>query len=87
MKPIHNWRDGWRFWSVRIQVAGLFLITLLESIPETVYTAWEALPPELHNAIPEGAIKWVAYITLLGSIVARMIRQDSLHDKGDIKAD
>lgn len=85
MKLIPEWREGWKFWSIRIQAAGLFIIALLETIPETIYTAWLSLPPELHGLVPEGALKWVAYLTLISSIVARMIRQENLHSDQDSK--
>lgn len=81
MRLIHNWRDGWRFWSVRLQALGLVLLGLVEAFPHVVYQAWAMLPPAMQERVDENIIRWAAYVTLAISIVARLIRQDKLHGK------
>lgn len=79
MKLIPNWRDGWKFWSVRVQAIGILILLMLEQIPDVVYSAWEALPTELQSLIPDSSLKIVAYAALIGGIVARLLYQESLH--------
>lgn len=79
MKLIPEWRQCHRFWSVRLQAAGLGILGVLQAFPEAVAHVWLILPAEIHSAIPDEALKWVGYACLVAGIVARIIRQDRLH--------
>jgi hypothetical protein len=66
MKPVADWRNAWKFYSVQAFVA----IAALQA-------AWETLPPEAMSVIPE---TWRGYVTLglaLAGLVGRLIPQDA----------
>lgn len=77
---ISNWRDGWRFWSTRLQVAGVFILGLLEVFPDAAISIWAATPSDIRAQIPADAIQWFGYAIIVAGIIARYIRQNSLHD-------
>ncbi|HEX7386235.1 MAG TPA: hypothetical protein VF285_03030 [Castellaniella sp.] len=83
MKLIPEWRSCHRFWSVRLQAAGLGILGVLQAFPESVAHVWLILPAEIHSAIPDAALKWVGYTCLAAGILARIIRQDRLHTTDD----
>lgn len=80
MTLISNWRDCWRFWSVRLQVAGVFLLGFLEAFPDAAISIWAATPADIRSQIPADAIQWFGYAIIVAGIIARVIRQNSLHD-------
>jgi hypothetical protein len=66
MKPVADWRNAWKFYSVQALVA----IAALQA-------AWETLPPEAMSVIP---VEWRGYVTLglaLAGAVGRLIPQEA----------
>lgn len=84
MKPelIENWRQCWRFWSVRLAAVGTALTGLLIAFPDAALYAWALMPVEFKAAIPPQYMPLIGVGVFVLSIVARLIRQDSLRDKG-----
>lgn len=80
LELISNWRDWWRFWSVRLQLAGVFLLGLLEAFPNAAISVWSVMPADIRAEIPADAIQWLGYAIIVAGIIARVIRQDKLHD-------
>lgn len=75
---ISNWKDGWKFWSTRLQVFGLMLLGLINEFPEVLTSMWFALPQDLKTMLPEDFGRYVVYAILLSGVVARFIRQRDL---------
>lgn len=64
MKIIPNWRDALRMYSVQAQALNFAIIG-----------AWQALPEDLQDALPETLILGVAMVLLVLGIVGRLIQQ------------
>lgn len=79
MKLIPEWRQCHKFWSLRLQVLGVFLLGVLQAFPEVVAHVWLVLPAEIHSAIPDTTLRWIGYACLAAGIIARLIRQDAIH--------
>jgi len=79
VKLIDNWRQCHKFWSVRLQLAGVFLLGALQEFPDAVAHIWLVLPAEIHAAIPDDALRWIGYACLAAGILARIVRQERLH--------
>lgn len=78
---IEDWRDFWRFWSVRLAAVGTAITGLLVAFPDAALAAWAILPHELKSSIPPQYMPLIGVVVFALSIVARLIRQDSLRDK------
>lgn len=59
---IDDWRQAWRFWSVRISVLGA-----------AMSAAWVSLPADTRAEIP-GA-QWIGLVLFASTIVARLVQQ------------
>lgn len=78
---IDEWRDGWRFWSVRIQAAAVAAGTVLAAMPNELAQIWASLPPELRAAMPPAVVRWLPILLGLSAIAARFLKQGvSRHD-------
>lgn len=75
---ISNWKDGWKFWSTRLQLLGLALLGIITEFPHTLTSLWVSLPDDLKTMLPEDYGRYIVYATLLSGIVARFIRQPKL---------
>lgn len=87
MKLIDNWRQGWKFWSVRFDVIGLALIGAMEAFPQSVYYAWGLMPDSLKSHMGTDVLQWVAYSAIVASIIARFIKQKGLENAEPAKKD
>lgn len=84
VKMIPNWRQGWRFWSTRLQILGLAFLGLFMEFPDAALSVWVALPPDLKDYLPPQFARYIAYAIFFASIVARFIRQDGLDQRGPV---
>lgn len=80
MKLIDNWRQGWKFWSVQLDVLGLALLGALEAFPSAVYHAWAMMPEAMRSHMGTDVIQWAAYASIAAGIVARFIKQRNLQN-------
>ncbi len=78
---IEDWRNFWRFWSVRLGIIGSAITGVLIAFPDAALAAWAILPHELKSSIPPQYMPLIGVVVFALSIVARLIRQDSLRDK------
>lgn len=79
MTLIPNWRDCWRFWSVRLQVAGVFLLGVMEVFPNVFFSIWVSVPADVAATVPVAYIRYAGYAAIFCGVVARIIRQPALH--------
>lgn len=82
---IEDWRECWRFWSVRLAAVGTAITGLLVAFPDAALAAWAVMPVEFKDAIPPQYMPLVGVVVFALSIVARLIRQDSLRGKDNEK--
>ncbi|QXT34345.1 hypothetical protein KV697_10915 [Sphingomonas sanguinis] len=78
MKPIPNWRQAWRLWSVRVSAFGAVLFAFLLAAPDQVQAIWNALPPDVQAAIPNS--KTLALAISVAVTIARVLQQRERSD-------
>lgn len=74
MQLVPDWRNWWRWWSVRLVALGAILEVFADAIPSLIM----ALPIELRATLSPEHIQWAAYACIVAGIVARVIRQPRL---------
>jgi hypothetical protein len=78
MKLVDDSRDWSKWWSVRLSIAGGFLLTFLEVFPSHVATVINTLPAEISGQVPDTIFKVIGILCVLASPVARVIKQSKL---------
>lgn len=78
MQLIDNWRQCLRFWSVQLQLAGVVLLTVLETFPDAAISIWTILPADIRASIHPDAVRYAGYAIIACSIAARVIKQPRL---------
>ncbi|WCF59062.1 holin [Pseudomonas phage UF_RH5] len=80
---IEDWRNWWRFWSVRLAAVGTAVTGVLIAFPDAALAAWAILPEEFKSAIPPQYMPLIGVGVFALSIVARLIRQEKLKGPTD----
>jgi len=75
IKMIDNKRHFFRFWSVRLGLAGTAMTGVLVGFPDVALQSWSAMPPELSAAIPAKYTPMLGVGFFVLSILARGIKQ------------
>lgn len=80
IRLIEEWRKFTKFWSIRLALLGTLLTAFIDRFPDAALQAWNFLPAEFKTFIPQDYLKYVAYILLAASLVARIIKQKKLEE-------
>lgn len=83
IKLIDNWKDAWRFSSVRVLGLGTVVPGLIEMFPDQALRIWALLPEDMKRVVPDRYVLWYTLAVVGASFVARIIRQDKLHENSD----
>ena len=75
---IEDWRNFWRFWSVRLGVIGSAIAAVLIAFPDVALSAWAIMPADLKAAIPERYMPLIGVGIFVASLIARDIKQSKL---------
>ena len=75
---IEDWRNFWRFWSVRLGVIGSAIAAVLIAFPDVALSAWAMMPGDLKAAIPERYMPLIGVVIFVASLIARAIKQSKL---------
>lgn len=78
---IEDWRNFWRFWSVRLGIVGSAITGVLIAFPDVALSAWAMMPADLKSAIPERYMPLIGVVIFVASLVARAIKQTKLEQK------
>src|SRR5690606_19647404 len=78
MQLIPQWRLWWRLWSVRLPLIGLAVLAFFLELPDVALSVWLALPADLKSYLPPDFGKYLGYAIILGTPIARVIRQRRL---------
>lgn len=78
MNLIPNWKQSWKFWSVRFGILGTILTSIALAAPEAVLYAWAALPEDIKSHMPPAVIKWMGIGIMTLSVISRLIKQPKL---------
>lgn len=81
LELIEDWRNFWRFWSVRLGIVGSAITGVLIAFPDVALSAWAMMPADLKSAIPERYMPLIGVIILVASLIARAIKQTKLEPK------
>lgn len=73
MKLITNWRQSWRWWSVRVSAIGAAIYAFLLVAPDQALAIWQALPADVQALIPNA--KEIGLVLTIAVLVARNVRQ------------
>ena len=73
---IDNWRKAWRFWSLRLQAAGLAVL----AFPDLLVESWLFLPAELKAMLPAEYASIVGISLIAAGMIARLIKQRKLNE-------
>ena len=80
MRLLPDWRQAWRWWSVRVSALGALLAAIALLAPDVVGAVWAALPPELLAKLPRNVAMAVPLGLELATIIARITRQRTSTD-------
>lgn len=86
MALINNWRESWKFWSIRLGVVGTIFTSVFLAAPEAAIYAWAAMPSDLKTLINPDAIKYIGIAILVLSFIARVIKQTELEAENERNA-
>lgn len=75
---IEDWRNFWRFWSVRLGLIGSAITAVLIAFPDVALSAWAMMPADLKAAIPERYMPLIGVGIFVASLIARAIKQSKL---------
>lgn len=78
LELIEDWRNFWRFWSVRLGVIGSALTAFLIAFPDHALYVWAMLPADLKAYLPERYMPLVGVAIFVLSLIARVIKQSKL---------
>ena len=67
MKPIVNWKQGWRMFSVQAM-----------TLAGALQGAWVALPPALASVVPPWAVNAITIGLLVAGILGRLVAQPGI---------
>ena len=81
LELIEDWRNFWRFWSVRLGIVGSAITGVLIAFPDVALSAWAMMPADLKAAIPEHYMPLIGVVIFVASLVARAIKQTKLEPK------
>ncbi|WP_047866766.1 hypothetical protein [Sphingomonas paucimobilis] len=78
MKLITNWRQSWRWWSVRLSAFGATIFAFLLAAPDQALAIWSALPPDIQALIPNRTE--IALGLTIAVTVVRVVKQKGTAD-------
>lgn len=78
---INDWRNFWRFWSVRLGVIGSALTGFFVAFPDQALQAWALLPADLKAYLPQQYMPMIGVAIFVLSLIARIIKQKKLENE------
>lgn len=79
MRLIDDWQRAWRWWSVRLNVAGTTLLAWFLAFPDVAREIWLVIPDELKALLPTRVAYFIPLIILFAANVARIVKQKDKH--------
>jgi len=70
---VMDWRESWRWWSVRFGAAGAVLFAASDVLRD----AWQYVPPDLRSYLPYA--QYISYALFGLGFVSRFIKQPERH--------
>lgn len=70
-----DWRQAWRWWSVRVSALGSILMAAALAAPDQLLLLWNMLPLELRARMPEHVGTLISLVLFILVIVVRLVPQ------------
>lgn len=84
MKLIDDWRNWWKFWSIRIAAIFSVVITALLSFPEYAIQVWGMLPSDF-QFVADQYKPFVGVVLFALLAASRLVKQKKLDCEKDDK--
>lgn len=65
----------WKLWSIRLNSAGLFLLSWIWFDPISILAVWNMMPAVVHTIFPPNALVGLGLILFVLSMLARLVKQ------------
>lgn len=75
MKLVENWRQAWRWWSVRLSALGTLLSAAALAFPDALIAVWHIIPAARLARLPAGFVAIAPLLLFAGVLAARIIQQ------------
>jgi hypothetical protein len=79
---ISDARLWWRFWSMRLAIAGALIAAFVQWFPDTLASVWNAMPDDLRALLPAWLTHSVPVILFVAIGVSRVVAQKKAADNG-----
>lgn len=80
MRLVDNWRGGWKWWSVRLNLIGNALLWSMLGWPDVAREIWASLPDEIKMLLPTRTALWIPALIFVAGLIARYIQQGKKAD-------
>ena len=87
LELIEDWRNFWRFWSVRLGIVGSAITGVLIAFPDVALSAWAMMPADLKAYLPERYMPLFGVAVFVLSLIARAIKQSKLQPQERVEDD
>lgn len=81
MKFIESWKSGWRWWSVKLNAIGLFIMGFLWFDPTAVLYVVNLMPPGVRHALPGNLDVIIGGLFFGLAMISRLIAQPKTRRK------
>lgn len=83
MRLVTQWRKLYRYTSVQLNAAGIFVFSLLLAFPDYGLQLWASFPQDLKDRLPSRVVDALPLVFFFGAIIARNIKQPKLKKDSD----
>lgn len=77
---VQDWRNCWRFWSIRLTLLGSALLSAFFAFPDAMLQVWAMLPQDVKEYMPAEWAKWIPVFLILAGSLARVVKQKALEN-------
>jgi len=87
MRLIDDWRDAYKFWSVRVGAIGAVLMGTVAAWPDGAIILWNYMPIQVQTLLPERLLPIAGVALYVLVILSRVVKQAKLEkNNGQRKA-
>ena len=72
---VSDWRNAWRWWSLRFNAAGLAILAWVSFDPVGVLAVWIMMPIQVRQFLPPNFLTIAGLVLFALSMIARMVKQ------------
>ncbi|MXO66247.1 hypothetical protein [Altericroceibacterium endophyticum] len=72
---IEEWRDAWRYWSVKLNAIGLAIMAWVWFDPTALLYVLNLAPPALRHYVPDRIEALIGFAVFALAIISRLVKQ------------